>query len=92
MYPETHTLAEALGAAGYQTHMIGKWHLGHLDPAYLPTSQGFDDYFGLLYSNDMIPPWVQIDRPLQLYRNDQPIAAPSTRTRSRGTTPARRSG
>jgi len=35
--------------------MVGKWHLGHL-PEYLPTSNGFDYYFGIPYSNDMSHP------------------------------------
>ncbi|HEX8038692.1 MAG TPA: sulfatase [Chryseosolibacter sp.] len=46
------TLAELLKSAGYRTAAIGKWHLGHLPP-YLPTSNGFDSYFGIPYSNDM---------------------------------------
>ncbi len=46
------TLAEALRAQGYATGIVGKWHLGHL-PAFLPTAQGFDSYFGIPYSNDM---------------------------------------
>ncbi|HYW80259.1 MAG TPA: sulfatase [Thermoguttaceae bacterium] len=46
------TLAEALKERGYATAAIGKWHLGHL-PQYLPTSNGFDSYFGIPYSNDM---------------------------------------
>jgi len=46
------TLAEALKTKGYATGCIGKWHLGHLPP-YLPTSNGFDSYFGIPYSNDM---------------------------------------
>lgn len=46
------TIAEVLKSAGYATHAIGKWHLGHL-PQFLPTSQGFDSYFGIPYSNDM---------------------------------------
>jgi arylsulfatase A-like enzyme len=50
--PEEITLAEALKARGYATGMVGKWHLGHL-PAFLPTANGFDAYFGLPYSNDM---------------------------------------
>lgn len=50
--PEEITLAETLKAAGYVTACVGKWHLGHL-PQYLPTSQGFDSYFGIPYSNDM---------------------------------------
>jgi len=46
------TLAEALKGQGYATACIGKWHLGHL-PQFLPTSHGFDTYFGIPYSNDM---------------------------------------
>jgi arylsulfatase len=48
------TLAQALKPAGYRTMCIGKWHLGHL-PKYLPTNRGFDEYFGIPYSNDMKP-------------------------------------
>jgi len=46
------TLAEAMKEAGYATACVGKWHLGHL-PQFLPTSNGFDSYFGIPYSNDM---------------------------------------
>ena len=46
------TIAKMLKASGYHTAAIGKWHLGHL-PAHLPTSHGFDYYFGIPYSNDM---------------------------------------
>ena len=48
------TLANVLKARDYKTMCIGKWHLGR--PAqYLPTSRGFDEYFGIPYSNDMSP-------------------------------------
>lgn len=46
------TLAELLKSRGYATAAVGKWHLGHL-PQHLPTTQGFDSYFGIPYSNDM---------------------------------------
>ena len=46
------TIAEALKSKGYATACVGKWHLGHLEP-FLPTSNGFDSYFGIPYSNDM---------------------------------------
>ncbi|MCA9262715.1 MAG: sulfatase-like hydrolase/transferase [Planctomycetales bacterium] len=46
------TIAELLKSQGYATACVGKWHLGHL-PQFLPTAQGFDQYFGIPYSNDM---------------------------------------
>jgi len=48
------TLANVAKAQGYKTACFGKWHLGRPD-AYLPTSRGFDHYFGIPYSNDMNP-------------------------------------
>lgn len=48
------TLAEVAKQRGYATAIFGKWHLGHL-PQFLPTRHGFDEYFGLPYSNDMWP-------------------------------------
>lgn len=47
------TIAEALSEEGYATAAIGKWHLGHL-PEHLPTTHGFDHYYGVPYSNDML--------------------------------------
>jgi len=50
--PEEITLAELLRERGYATALVGKWHLGDAPP-FLPTRQGFDEYFGIPYSNDM---------------------------------------
>ncbi len=50
--PQEVTIADTLKQAGYATSCVGKWHLGHL-PEFLPTNQGFDEYFGIPYSNDM---------------------------------------
>jgi arylsulfatase A len=47
-------LPELLKAQGYSTGCVGKWHLGHLTP-FLPTRNGFDSYYGIPYSNDMLP-------------------------------------
>lgn len=47
-------LSELLKQNGYATLCVGKWHLGH-DPQFYPTRHGFDDYLGILYSNDMRP-------------------------------------
>ena len=49
------TIADMLKNAGYATACVGKWHLGHQKP-FLPTSQGFDSYLGIPYSNDMSHP------------------------------------
>lgn len=51
---EEKTIPEMLKQVGYATGMFGKWHLGDR-PAFLPTRHGFDEYFGLPYSNDMWP-------------------------------------
>ncbi len=51
---EETTIAEMLKTKGYHTSIIGKWHLGHLKE-FLPLQHGFDEYFGIPYSNDMWP-------------------------------------
>lgn len=52
MKQEEITIAEVLKEQGYATAIVGKWHLGH-KAQFLPTTQGFDSYFGVPYSNDM---------------------------------------
>lgn len=54
MDPQQITLAELLRERGYATALIGKWLLVH-EPAYGPLAQGFERFYGLPYSNDMIP-------------------------------------
>lgn len=48
------TLGEVLKQKGYSTAIFGKWHLGS-QHAFLPLQNGFDEYYGLPYSNDMWP-------------------------------------
>ena len=48
------TIAEVLKKKNYACAAVGKWHLGH-HPQFLPVNHGFDEYFGLPYSNDMWP-------------------------------------
>ncbi len=52
--PDEITIAEVLKKAGYKTGMFGKWHLGD-QPEFLPTRQGFDEFFGIPYSHDIHP-------------------------------------
>lgn len=78
------TIAKALKTKGYQTGIVGKWHLGS-KPEYLPLKYGFDSYFGLPYSNDMgkvgpfsAPVSTQVvpantNPPLPLYRDNQVV-------------------
>lgn len=55
-------LSEIPARAGYRTGVFGKWHLGDI-PGRRPNDLGFDDYFGLHYSNDM--------KPTNVWRNDR---------------------
>ena len=74
--PEEYTIAEILKPRGYQTAIFGKWHLGDRG-AGLPTNHGFDEYFGLPYSNDMWPyhPTSKDFPPLPLIEGTQTINA-----------------
>ncbi|MGC6426904.1 MAG: sulfatase [Akkermansiaceae bacterium] len=54
LHPEETTLAEICKSQNYATAAFGKWHLGYQEP-FLPTNQGFDEYHGYPYSNDMWP-------------------------------------
>lgn len=65
--PSEITIAELLKPAGYATAAFGKWHLGH-QPQWLPRTQGFDQYYGILYSNDMYP--------VQLIENESVVEYP----------------
>lgn len=61
-------LPQLFKEAGYATGMVGKWHLGHKHVEFYPTRRGFDEYLGLLYSNDM--------RPIQLIDGEKVIEYP----------------
>jgi uncharacterized sulfatase len=61
------TMGEIFQSAGYSTKCIGKWHLGH-KPEFFPVKHGFDEYYGILYSNDM--------RPVQLIENMDTVEYP----------------
>ncbi|QNK63994.1 sulfatase [Pedobacter sp. PAMC26386] len=66
------TIAEMLKKVGYKTAMIGKWHLGDHMAYNHPMSQGFDSYYGMLYSHDYRSPYVKTDTTLKIFRNHKP--------------------
>jgi len=69
------TLAEVVKQRSYATAVFGKWHLGH-HPQFLPTRHGFDEYFGLPYSNDMWPKHPQTPKaypPLPLIEGEKTV-------------------
>ncbi|MGY8767187.1 MAG: sulfatase family protein [Pirellulales bacterium] len=76
--PNEITIAEMLKQAGYATGCFGKWHLGDAKE-FLPTNQGFDEYYGIPYSNDM---WTGLKRwkfpPLPILRNEEVVAQVNT--------------
>lgn len=83
LHPDEVTIAEALKTRGYATAIVGKWHLGDR-PEFLPTRQGFDSFYGIPYSEDMVggrslpgqsAPWP----PLPLMENEKIVEAPADR-------------
>ena len=75
--PSEITIAEMLKEVGYQTAIYGKWHLGDHEK-FMPTRHGFDEFFGIPYSNDMWPLHPQQGPvfdfgPLPLYENENII-------------------
>lgn len=54
IHPDETTMGELLKQEGYNTAIYGKWHLGDARP-FMPLQNGFDEYYGLPYSNDMWP-------------------------------------
>ena len=74
--PDELLLSEMLKENNYKTGIFGKWHLGDAEK-FLPTNHGFDEFYGILFSNDMwkFHPERPEDYPddLMLYRNETPI-------------------
>ena len=74
--PSETTIAEHLKQAGYRTACIGKWHLGGR-PRYRPQRHGFDEFFGVLYSHNMV--WLKrLKWPrLELFDGNRSIESPA---------------
>ena len=71
--PAEVTVAEILKEKGYATQMVGKWHLGD-QPEFLPTRQGFDHYYGIPYSNDMLKKSAETKVPVVPVLRDEKVA------------------
>ena len=50
IHPQEHFMPQSFQAAGYQTAMVGKWHLGHALQAYHPNERGFEHFYGHLHT------------------------------------------
>lgn len=66
------TIAQMLKKDGYNTGMVGKWHLGDRDTC-LPNTKGFDSFYGMLYSHDYRAPYVNTDTVIKIFRNRTPV-------------------
>ncbi len=59
IHPEEHFMPQTFQAAGYQTAMVGKWHLGHSLQAYHPNARGFEHFYGHLHTEvGYFPPFA----------------------------------
>ncbi|SMC78348.1 sulfatase-like hydrolase/transferase [Pedobacter africanus] len=65
------TIAEMLKTSAYRTACIGKWHIGDYGTG-LPNKQGFDLFYGMLYSHDFRAPYVKTDTVIKIFRNQKP--------------------
>jgi arylsulfatase A-like enzyme len=59
IHPDEHFMPESFEAAGYQTAMVGKWHLGHAQQTYHPNERGFEHFYGHLHTEvGYFPPFA----------------------------------
>jgi arylsulfatase A-like enzyme len=69
---EERTLAQALRETGYATVLLGKWHLGHAEPRFLPMQRGFQHHYGSLLGN--LDHWTHLNgKKLDWYRDGVPL-------------------
>jgi len=59
IHPGEHFMPQTFHNAGYQTAMVGKWHLGHAQQTYHPNQRGFDHFYGHLHTEvGYFPPFA----------------------------------
>jgi arylsulfatase A len=77
IHPDELTMGELFQQHGYRTACIGKWHLGFHEP-FLPQSQGFDEYFGLLHNLDPVEVvYFEEEGGVPLMRGDDVVKRPA---------------
>jgi arylsulfatase A-like enzyme len=71
--PSVITMPRILKDGGYDTALIGQWHLGYL-PKFSPTGHGFDEFYGILGDGadyfthkevSVLPCFYHSDKPIQ---------------------------
>jgi len=74
IHPKEVLLSNLAKSQGYATAIYGKWHLGH-HPPFLPTRRGFDEWWGIPYSNDNGPlhPVTKGIPALPVYENEEVV-------------------
>ena len=83
VHPDEHFMPESFKAAGYQTGMAGKWHLGHAQETYTPRARGFEHFYGHLHMEvGYFPPFNNqgVIRVVSVMRWPAQIEAGSKRT------------
>jgi arylsulfatase A-like enzyme len=71
--PEEHFMPQSFLAAGYQTAMVGKWHLGHSQPGHHPNNRGFEHFYGHLQTEVGFYPPFSKEGGLDFQRNGESI-------------------
>ena len=73
IHPDEHFLPQSFKAAGYQTAMVGKWHLGHAQMTYHPNQRGFDHFYGHLHTEVGFYPPFAVQGGKDFQRNGESI-------------------
>ncbi len=73
IHPDEHLMPESFSAAGYQTALIGKWHLGHSQEIFHPNARGFEDFYGHLHTEVGYFPPFQNQGGVDFQRNGETI-------------------
>jgi len=71
--PDEHFMSQSFHAAGYQTAVVGKWHLGHAQQTYHPNERGFDYFYGHLHTEVGYFPPFEVQGGTDFQRNGRTV-------------------